>query len=353
VVLLVVAPYLGEVLSTATTPLQLLVPWRLGPLVALYGAGALLCRELAVRFGLGLPGLALLGAAYGVYEEALVDRFWFDQGYADSTGIGRYAEIWHTNVLLAVHLTAFHTAVSICSSVLLVTWLFPGVGHQTWIPRWGLVVAAIAVLTVPFLIYDEYIRPLPAQMLVALALGIACTAAAFRTPYLRRFHGRASPGRGARDRAAAPRSGTSRLFRVSRRGSTWTTPRPRLLGFVAFLCTGAQFVLTYTVRLIGLPWPLGLVVAAAPILIGIVVVRRLATTGPLGRDGFWVVTGILSFFMAHDVLIGLTGRYDLIAGVLVALVLILAHRRTPALRPSWSGKPNQPEAGAASTSAPG
>jgi hypothetical protein len=57
--------------------------------------------------------------------------------------------------------------------------------------------------------------------------------------------------------------------------------------------------------------------------------------------------------MAHDVVIGLTGRYDLIAGVLVALVLLLAHRRNPALRPSRSGKPNQPEAGAASTNAPG
>jgi hypothetical protein len=121
---------------------------------------------------------------------------------------------------------------------------------------------------------------------------------------------------------------------------------------VAFLCTGAQFVLTYTVRLIGLPWALGLVVAVAPILIGIVAVRRLATTGPLGHDGFWVVTGILSFFMVHDVVIGLIGRYDLIAGVLVAFVLLLAHRRTAAVRPSRSGKPNQPEGGAASTSGP-
>ncbi|MCK9900770.1 hypothetical protein CC117_11930 [Parafrankia colletiae] len=81
----------------------------------------MLCRELAQRWGLGLPGLALLGAAYGVYEEALVDRFWFDPEYAHDTGIGGYAEVWHTNLLIATQLTVFHSAVSVCSSVLIVT----------------------------------------------------------------------------------------------------------------------------------------------------------------------------------------------------------------------------------------
>lgn len=74
-VLLFLAPWLGEVLSTATSPLELLQPGRLALLAGLYGSGALLSREFARRWGLGGPGLALLGAAYGVFEEALVDRF--------------------------------------------------------------------------------------------------------------------------------------------------------------------------------------------------------------------------------------------------------------------------------------
>jgi hypothetical protein len=339
VVLLVVAPYLGEVLSTATTPLQLLVPWRLGLLAALYGCGALLCREVAFRLGLGLPGLALLGAAYGVYEEALVDRFWFDRGYAHSTGIGNYAEVWHTNLLLAVHLTAFHTAVSICSSVLLVTWLFPGDGDRSWLSRPGLAVSAIAVLAVPFITYDQYIRPLPAQMLVALVVGIALVAAACRTPRPSAA-GTQSAGSSSPARTTAFGVGITRLSMVHRhlrcrgRGAAPARPRPRLLAVVAFVCTGAQFVLTYTVRAIGLPSPLGLVIAVAPIVIGVVAVRHLATTGPLGRDGFWAVTGILSFFIVHDVVIGATGRYDLIpGGMVVAVGLFLVHRRAPAVRP--------------------
>lgn len=66
VVLLVLAPFLAEVLSTSTPPLDLLVPWNLVLLASLYGCGALLCREVARRHRLGLPGLVLLAAAYGV-----------------------------------------------------------------------------------------------------------------------------------------------------------------------------------------------------------------------------------------------------------------------------------------------
>jgi hypothetical protein len=76
--LLVVAPFFGEVLSTATAPLDILLPWNLALVVGMYGCGALPCREVAHRYGLGWPGLLLLGAAYGVYEEGLVDRFWYD-----------------------------------------------------------------------------------------------------------------------------------------------------------------------------------------------------------------------------------------------------------------------------------
>jgi hypothetical protein len=43
--LLVVAPVFGEVLSTATAPLDILLPWNLALVVGMYGCGALLCRE--------------------------------------------------------------------------------------------------------------------------------------------------------------------------------------------------------------------------------------------------------------------------------------------------------------------
>jgi hypothetical protein len=300
VALLLVAPFLGEVLSTATSPLHLLLPWNLALFAALYGGGALLCREIGHRFGFGLPGLALLGAAYGVYEEALVDRYWFDPAYARATGVGDYAQIWHTNLLLAAHLTAFHAAVSICSSVLVVTWLFPADRDRAWIRPRGLVIAGIAMLLVLFLTWEDHVGPPLGPTLVAVGVGVLLVAAAFLSR-----------------RLPLPVPSSSRR------------PRPRLLGAVAFVCTGTHFVLVYALPSTGLPWPLGLAVALMPLAIGVLAVQLLATTGPLGRDGLWIVTGIVGFFVVLDALVGLGGRYDLTIGSgLTAAGLVWLHRRS-------------------------
>jgi hypothetical protein len=175
-----VAPVFGDVLSTATAPLDLLLPWNLALFVALYGCGALLCREVARRLDLPFRGLCLLGAAYGVYEEALVDRFWFDAGYWDEGGIGSYGVVWHTNVLIATHLTVFHTAVSVVASVLVVERLFPEHRGRPWVGGRSLVVAGLALAaTVPLLAEAFPWPPLPVVgasvalvvALVALAVG--------------------------------------------------------------------------------------------------------------------------------------------------------------------------------------
>jgi hypothetical protein len=219
-----------------------------------------------------------------------------------------------------------------------VTWLFPADQDRPWLPRAALIVPALGLLANPFLTYDEYIRPLPAQSLVAAALGVALVAAALRAP--RPVTGADPPAPG---RLRLRLGGRDRDRRRGRDRTVPATPRPRLLAVVVFFCTGAQFVLTYAVRPIGLPWPLGLVIALAPIALGIFAVRRLITTGPLGRDGFWVVTGILSFFIVHDIVIGATGRYSLIAGgLLAALGLVLVHRRAHAVRPAGADNPGRP-----------
>gem|GEM_PF-867443 len=314
--LLLISPYLGEVLSTATFPLDLLLPWNLAFFVALYGCGALLCREIAHRWGLGLPGLILLGAAYGVYEEALVDRFWFDPSFAADAGVGDYAQVWHTNLLVATQLTAFHSAVSVCASVLIVSWLFPGARGRAWARPRGLVVAGIAMLLVPLLTYEDFVQPPLGPTLGAIGVVILLVAAARLSRHLQH--------------ANCPRPRERRS-------------RSRALGVLAFLCTGAHFTFFYLVPGTGLPWPVGLALTMAPFGAGILAVRRWATTEPLGRDGFWIVTGILSFFLTADALIGLAGRYDLtLSAVLTALALAVLHRRLPVANPGSSGGASAP-----------
>ena len=73
--ILLFAPFFGEGLSGSSPPVELLMPGNLAFMAALYGCGALVCRELVHRFGLGFAGPVLLGVGYGVWQEAFVDRY--------------------------------------------------------------------------------------------------------------------------------------------------------------------------------------------------------------------------------------------------------------------------------------
>ena len=78
VVALFLAPILGEWLSTATPPTRHACGRRRWCSWCRSTAAAHCCAERSPdEHGLGLRGLCLLAAAYGVFEEALVDRFWF------------------------------------------------------------------------------------------------------------------------------------------------------------------------------------------------------------------------------------------------------------------------------------
>ncbi len=286
---LLVAPVLGEALSGATPPLDLLLPWNLALFAALYGAGALLCREVTRRRGLGLRGFLLLAAAYGVYEEALVDHYWFKPSYWDDTDVGTYGVVWHTNVLLAVHLTLFHVAVSMSASVLLVERAFPAWRTRAWAGPRGLGLAAVALFVVVPLTYGELGNGPLGPQLAALGLLLVLVAAALRC---------------RDDHHASP------------------PPPTRLrLGPLAFAVSAGHFLLTYAVPSFGVPWPVGLAIALAPVAAGAVVVRR-ARVDLRGRDGLRLVTGVLAFFAVLVILLGLGGRPDLsLGGVLVALAL--------------------------------
>ncbi|WP_250004734.1 hypothetical protein [Actinoplanes sp. M2I2] len=284
--ILVLAPFFGEGLSGSSPPLDLLLPWNLAFMMALYGCGALVCREVAHRFSLGFTGLVLLGAAYAVWEEAIVDRYWFFPQFWAESGIGVYSVVWHTNVLVASHLTVFHMAISICASILVVEWLVPRARNRPWVNRPGLVLAG-SVLAVTPIVYGEFDqRPPAAVLLAAGALLAAIVVTAFRAGRRPRPVPSLSADRGRR-------------------------PRPGL-GILALACISAHWALTYTVAGTGPAWPLGVALSLLPVAAGLLLIPRLALTGPYGSDGVRVVVSLLTFFVLLDLLVALLGRYDMI-----------------------------------------
>jgi hypothetical protein len=304
-VTLLLAPILGEWLSAASGPLDMLWPPSLVLLVSLYGCGALLCREIAWRRGLGLPGLCLLAAAYGIFEEALIDRFWFAGHPPEEGGLGLYSEVWHTNVLLATNLTVFHVAVSIVSTVIIVELLFPQHRQRPWVGRRGLVGSGVAFLVLPPLLYGEYtLDPLP-QLVAAALLMAALVLVAVRLP-----------GR--------PSLWDSRAV---------TLPPRRGVTTVAFLAAAANLVLM-ALSDTDTPWPLALLAVLSPVVLAFLVIRTRVSGPVFGRDGLRVVTGILGFYCLFTITLGSLGRVDLmLGGLAVAALLWRLRRRVAAATP--------------------
>lgn len=296
--ILLIAPFMGESLSGSTPPLDLLLPWNLALVAGLYGTGALICREVTRQFRFGLTGFALLGAAYGVYEEGLVDRYWFYPQFWQDSGVGDYSLVWHTNLLLATHLTVFHTVVSIGASVLIVERLFPDHRDRPWVGRPGLVIAAVVLFVVVPVFYGDYYSPGAPQLIAAGAIGILLVVGAFLTPRLR-------------ERPAVPPSGP-------RRGIAW----------IAFACTTTHFVAVYALPSTGVPWPIGIALSLVPVGVGVLLIRRLSMTDAYGTDGLRAITGVVAFFIGLDFVVGLGGRYDMSVGAIAtAFALRWLHRR--------------------------
>lgn len=304
--ILLIAPWFGEGISTSTPGLELLLPWNLAFMAALYGCGALICREVARRWGLGLIGLALLGAAYGVWEEALVDRYWFKPEFWDFMEVGEYSVVGGANVLIATHLTIFHAAVSICASVLVVEHLFPQARSEPWVGRTGLIIAGLTLgIAVPF-VYGEF-ESLPAvgALIVAALICAGFVLAAFLAP--------------------RPKPPTSP-----------STPHRwrRLLPWGVALCASAHILLVYAVAQTSLPWPVGVAITMLPVIAGVLLVRWLATGGPYGKDALLVIIGLLLYHLVLGAAVGLAGRYDMtLAAILTLAGLIWLYRRAPESAP--------------------
>src|SRR5437867_11748298 len=76
--LVVLAAVLPEAITGSTPPAGWLNPFLVALLLWLYGSGVLVCRELAIRWRIGWPGLLLLGAAYEISEEGFSVKTIFD-----------------------------------------------------------------------------------------------------------------------------------------------------------------------------------------------------------------------------------------------------------------------------------
>jgi len=136
-VLFFLAPVIGELLSGSAPPVEFFNPFALIILPALYGSGALLVRELTLRWKKRWPTILVLGLAYGIVEEGLMVKSFFDPHWMDLGLLGVYGRLGGINWVWSISLMLYHATVSIAIPILLVELIYPERRDEPWLGRRG------------------------------------------------------------------------------------------------------------------------------------------------------------------------------------------------------------------------
>jgi hypothetical protein len=151
VILYVLSPGIAELLSGSTPPAEFFNPFGFLLLTAFYGSGALLARELTLRWNKGWPTVVLLGMAYGIVEEGLAVKSFFDPNWMDLGPLGVYGRWAGVNWVWSAGLTLYHAVFSIAIPIMLTNLLFPAWKARPWLSRrafrvWSAVLALVVLL---------------------------------------------------------------------------------------------------------------------------------------------------------------------------------------------------------------
>lgn len=164
-----------ELLTGSTPVVNLLNPIALAFLVGLYGGGSLAIREVAVRWGRGWGPVLALGGAYGIAEEGLGTKTFFDPSLAHNTFPAPWGHWLGVNWDWSVQLTIFHAVFSIALPILLVGLVYPETRGQRLLSDRGLRWVGVAYGTTVAAMFGLFDRsyPVAPELFVAALVAIA------------------------------------------------------------------------------------------------------------------------------------------------------------------------------------
>ena len=178
-VLLLLAGSLAEFLTGSTPiPRFLASPIFFLVLIGMYGGGALLIREIAVRWGKGWGAIVLLGGAYAVGEEGIAAKTMVDP-IGSNIGNQVYSHFAGINWVPLAGLTVFHAVFSITTTLLIVELLFPETKGRALVgTKWVVVAfAAYALTVIAVSPIDPYVITGPVLLFLLLYAGVFVVAA--------------------------------------------------------------------------------------------------------------------------------------------------------------------------------
>ena len=195
--LLLLAPFIGELLSGSTRTSILFVYI---PEIMVWGAGALLCRELVRRWRAGSASLVLLGLALSIAEEFIIQQtslapLPFPGAHPD------YGRRWGTNLVYLLFMLGYESVWVVLVPTRVTELFFPQQARQPWLRIRGIIVACVVFVIgcrIAWYGWTQQARPrLHAAPynppLMAIVLGLVAIAALIALAYLVRSFGRPLP----------------------------------------------------------------------------------------------------------------------------------------------------------------
>jgi hypothetical protein len=182
ITLLLITPILTELLTNNISVFHFFKPKLFFILIVLVYGPALLLRELAVRWNLSLAGYILLGLVYGIYNEGLVAKTFFQSNIAN-TAFDNYGMVWHINLTWAAVIIVFHAFYAFLFPLLIVYNIFPKLAFTPWInKKWWLGISAVAFLYISYAFLKNTwpASPLHYVVLIAVMAGLIIIAKYFK-----------------------------------------------------------------------------------------------------------------------------------------------------------------------------
>jgi hypothetical protein len=367
--LYLLSPVIAELCSGATPALSyVFFGWML---CLMYGGGAILIREFTLRWGKGWPTILALGVAYGIAEEGIAVRTFFDRTAPVDQPLGGYGWAGGVNWVMATHLGLYHAVISIAIPIFLVWLAYPSRRNEPWVSARWLKRAAAGYVGVHIFWLLAYQRPVAGGYIVASLVAITgLILLARRLPAmielpawledplgsartaLRAATGGSPAGTGGATGGSPAGTGGATGGSAAGTGATPVgrtrhAPTPRRVAIVAFAATFTVFWMDWGKGL-GLPMAgaVAVMIATAAVT-GWWFVRSSRRPGWTDRHRFAIAAGVFFFLPVFSPFIELSGsRGTLAVGIISGWLFVRQWRRLrareatdPAIPPAPDGVP--------------
>lgn len=271
------SPLLAELLSGAAPPVRFFDPVWGFPLILLYGSGAIIIRELVQRWNKGIPSLLLLGMAYGILEEGIALKTFFDPNWPLIGILGSYGRAFGINWVWSIELPIGHAIFSMAIPILLTELLFPDERPTPWV--------------------DDNTFKLLSALFAAEVAGAAVFFATYPVPFVPYAMTLLIAGLLAAIARRLPRP----IFAPPPAGKAMDVPGPLTFWLIGFFSAIALIIIHFSLPHTGIP-PLGTIAIFLLFLAGdAFLLLRLSGNGGTWSDlhEFALIAGVLSVLILY------------------------------------------------------